>query len=151
MKTRVSIRGALFAVAAMLVALCFAPSAFARVHVGVGISVPGISIGVGNCWRCGYYAPPVSYAPYYPPAYAAPVYYPAPVYYAPRPVYYGYGRVTTRRRTTTPRVAAITAPGITIVAGSMAMVATTTTAIAEPVVVAALRYSHVRCAKTLHA
>lgn len=91
MKTRVSIRGALFAVAAMLMALCFAPSAFARVHVGVGISVPGISIGVGNCLRCGYYAPPVPYAPYYPPAYAAPVYYPAPVYYAPRPVYYGYG------------------------------------------------------------
>ena len=62
------------------------PNAFARVHVGIGISVPGVAIGIGNCWRCGY-PPPV----YYQPAYAAPVYYPAPVYYSPRPVYYGPG------------------------------------------------------------
>jgi hypothetical protein len=76
-------------VAAVLAASCFiVPSAFARVHVGVGISLPGIAIGVGNCGRCGYVAaPPVYYAPAYPaPAY----YYPAPTYYAPAPVYYGY-------------------------------------------------------------
>lgn len=79
-------------VAALLAAsFLVVPSAFARVHVGVGISVPGISVGVGNCWNCGYYPPPPVY---YQPAYvAAPVYYPAPVYYTPRPVYYGYGYV----------------------------------------------------------
>lgn len=77
-------------VAAVLAASFFiVPSAFARVHVGVGISVPGVAIGVGNCWNCGYaYAPPPSV--YYQPAYAGPAYYPAPVYY-PQPVYYGYG------------------------------------------------------------
>lgn len=74
-------------VAAVLAASFFiVPSAFARVHVGIGISVPGVAVGVGNCWRCGYPPPPV----YYQPAYA-PVYYPAPVYYTPRPVYYGDG------------------------------------------------------------
>lgn len=77
-------------VAAVLAASFFiVPSAFARVHVGVGISVPGVAIGVGNCWNCGYaYAPPPPV--YYQPAYAGPAYYPAPVYY-PQPVYYGYG------------------------------------------------------------
>lgn len=77
-------------VAAVLAASFFiVPSAFARVHVGIGISVPGVAIGVGNCWRCGYYPPPPPV--YYQPAYAAPVYYPAPAYYTPQPVYYGYG------------------------------------------------------------
>ncbi|MGH8233595.1 MAG: hypothetical protein ACREPU_05285 [Rhodanobacteraceae bacterium] len=79
---------AALAIAVVATSLWFAPSAIAHVHVGVGISVPGISVGVGNCWRCGYVAaPPV----YYQPAYPAPVYYgPAPVYYAPSPAYYGY-------------------------------------------------------------
>lgn len=75
-----------------------APSAFAGVHVGVGVGVygPGYAVGINSgCWRCGYYgyaAPPA----YYPaPAYPAPVYYlpayryyPAPVYYGP--AWYGY-------------------------------------------------------------
>ena len=81
-------------VAAVLAASFFiVPSAFARVHVGIGISVPGVAIGVGNCWRCGYYPPPPAYYQpgYYQPVYAGPAYYPAPVYYTPRPVYYGYG------------------------------------------------------------
>ena len=78
------------AVALLAASFLIVPSAFARVHVGVGISVPGVAIGVGNCWRCGYYPPPPPV--YYQPAYvAAPAYYPAPVYYTPRPVYYGYG------------------------------------------------------------
>jgi hypothetical protein len=81
-------RGAAVAMIA-LAAVWFAPAASAHVHVGIGISVPGVTVGVGNCWRCGYWAaPPV----YYQPAYPAPVYYPAPEYYAPRTVYYyGYG------------------------------------------------------------
>lgn len=77
-------------VAAVLAAsFLIMPSAFARVHVGIGISVPGVAVGVGNCWNCGYvYAPPPPV--YYAPAYA-PAYYPAPppVYYT-QPVYYGY-------------------------------------------------------------
>ena len=78
-------------VAVLAASFLIVPSAFARVHVGVGISVPGIAIGVGNCWRCGY-PPPVYYQPaYYQPVYAGPAYYPAPVYYQPQPVYYGYG------------------------------------------------------------
>lgn len=80
-------------VAAVLAAsFVIVPSALARVHVGVGISVPGISVGIGNCWRCGYVPPPAYYPPVYaPPVYYGPAYYPAPAYYAPRPVYYGYG------------------------------------------------------------
>ncbi|MGH8214845.1 MAG: hypothetical protein ACREPZ_04030, partial [Rhodanobacteraceae bacterium] len=68
--------------AVLVAAMCAAPAALAHSHVGFGIS-----IGVGNCWRCGYRAaPPVYYAPAYPPpAY----YYPPTVYYAP-PAYYGY-------------------------------------------------------------
>jgi hypothetical protein len=63
----------------LVVAVCAAPAALAHSHVG-------ISIGVGNCWGCGYRTPPpVYYAPAYPP----PVYYPPTVYYA-SPVYYGY-------------------------------------------------------------
>lgn len=90
MKSGKFIRRAGFAIALLVASFVIVPSAFARVHVGVGISVPGLSIGVGNCWRCGYgyVAPPPPV--YYQPAYAAPAYYPAPVYYAPRPVYYGY-------------------------------------------------------------
>ncbi len=76
-------------VAAAVLAASFVivPSALARVHVGVGISVPGVTVGIGNCWRCGYVPAPVYYPPVY---YAAPAYYPAPAYYAPSPVYYGY-------------------------------------------------------------
>lgn len=84
-------RTALVAAVAVM-SLWFAPSAFARVHIGVGIAVPGVSIGVGNCWRCGYWpAPPVYYygPAYYAPAYPPVAYYPGP-YYAPGPVYYGY-------------------------------------------------------------
>lgn len=92
MKLRGWMRGATLAVAVFATALWFAPRANAHSHVsiGVGIAVPGVSIGVGNCWRCGYWAaPPVVYAPAYP----APVYYGAPAYYAPPPppAYYGYG------------------------------------------------------------
>jgi hypothetical protein len=67
-------------------ALFTASSANARGDVSwsVGISAPGVVLGVA--------APPVYYAPpppvYYRPA--APVYYaPPPVYYRPAPVYYG--------------------------------------------------------------
>jgi len=80
------------AVAVLAASFVIVPSAFARVHVGVGISVPGINIGVGNCWNCGYVPAPVYYPAYgyaAPAYYPAPVYYPAPAYYAPRPVYYG--------------------------------------------------------------
>ncbi|QDL36454.1 hypothetical protein [Rhodoferax sediminis] len=72
--------GALFTVA----------SANAEVNWSVGVSVPGVAVGVLN--------PPVYYMP--APVYAAPppvyyqpaprVYYrPPPVYYRPAPVYYG--------------------------------------------------------------
>ena len=88
MNIRAFVRRAGLAAAVLAASFLIVPSAFARVHVGIGISVPGVAIGVGNCWNCGYaYAPP-------PPVYYAPAYYPAlaPVYYAPpRPVYYGYG------------------------------------------------------------
>ena len=89
MNIRGFVRRAGLAVAVLAASFLIIPSAFARVHVGIGISVPGVAIGVGNCWRCGY-PPPVAY---YPPVYAAPAYYPPPppVYYAPQPVYYGYG------------------------------------------------------------
>lgn len=80
-----------WAAALVAASMLVVPMASARVHVGVGISVPGLTVGVGNCWRCGYrVAPPV----YYQPVYPAPVYYPVPVYYAPRPAYYGYGYYT---------------------------------------------------------
>lgn len=88
MQTHSLVRRAGWIGAVLAASLLVAPMASARVHVGVGIAVPGLSIGVGNCWNCGYVAaPPV----YYPPAYyPAPVYYPAPAYYA-APAYYGYG------------------------------------------------------------
>lgn len=89
MNIRGFVRRAGLVAAVLAASFWIVPSAFARVHVGIGISVPGVAIGVGNCWRCGYYPPPPVY---YEPAYAGPVYYPAPapVYY-PQPVYYGYG------------------------------------------------------------
>jgi hypothetical protein len=84
-------RGGL-AIALLAASFLIAPGAFARSHVsvGIGISTPGFGVSVGDCWRCGYWAPPPVY---YAPAYPAPVYYPAPapVYYVPRPAYYGYG------------------------------------------------------------
>ncbi len=84
-------RGGL-AIALLAASFLIVPGAFAHSHVsvGIGISTPGFGVSVGDCWRCGYLAPPpVYYAPAYPP----PVYYPAPatVYYVPRPAYYGYG------------------------------------------------------------
>jgi len=93
MNVRGFVRRATLATAVLAASLWVVPSAFARSHVsvGVGISVPGVSIGVGNCWRCGYWGPPAPV--YYAPAYPPPVYYSAPaaVYYTPPPVYYGYG------------------------------------------------------------
>ncbi|HLI16905.1 MAG TPA: hypothetical protein VKV22_01385 [Rhodanobacteraceae bacterium] len=87
MKVRAFTRYAGAAVAMVAASMFIVPMASAHVHIGVGIFVPGVTVGVGNCWRCGYWAaPPV----YYTPAYPAPVYYPAPGYYAPPPVYYGY-------------------------------------------------------------
>jgi hypothetical protein len=90
-------RGSL-AIALLAASFWIAPGALAHSHVsvGIGIAAPGFGVSVGNCWRCGYWAPPAYYAPpppvYYAPAYPAPVYYPGPVYYAPRPAYYlGYG------------------------------------------------------------
>ena len=98
------------AVGVALVALGGVGIAQARdVNWSVGVSVPGVAVGVGNGYSVYtapapvYYAPPppVYYAPpppvYYappPPVYYAPprpVYYapPRPVYYAPAPVYYG--------------------------------------------------------------
>lgn len=86
-------------------ALGFAGTAQARDHVGVsvGISVPGVQVGVGNVYpayptypvysqpRPVYVQPrPVYVQPR--PVYIQPrpVYYaPQPVYYAPQPVYYG--------------------------------------------------------------
>ncbi|MBA8883150.1 hypothetical protein [Dokdonella fugitiva] len=83
--------------------LALAPAAFARSHwnVGIGIGLPGISIGYSDCHHCGrgwggnyyyggyyssYYAP-VYYGPtYYGPSYYDTAYY-GPAYYYPR--YYG--------------------------------------------------------------
>ncbi len=69
--------------------LAFASAASARDHFSLGISVPGLSIGVGNHHTYvgvggGYYGGGYGY---YEPAYYAPTYY-APTYYAPAPVYY---------------------------------------------------------------
>jgi hypothetical protein len=65
-----------------------APAAFARSHVSVGVSVPGVSVGYHSGWHGhnnyyvgvggGYYGP--RYGGYHG-------YYPG--YYAPAPVYYG--------------------------------------------------------------
>lgn len=100
-----TIRGAILALALLAGSFWIAPSALARVHVGVGIGLygPGYAVGINSgCWRCGYgyygyVAPPVYYpAPAYPaPVYYGPTYYPAPIYYRPAyytvPGYYGYG------------------------------------------------------------
>lgn len=76
--------GAALAVAVVIASSLIVPSALAHTHVSIGIYVPGVTVGVGNCWRCGYrVAPPVVY---YQPAYPAPVYYAPPAVY-----YYGYG------------------------------------------------------------
>ena len=86
MNIRGFVRRAGLVAAVLAASFLIVPSAFARVHVGIGISVPGVAVGVGNCWSCGYvYASP-------PPVYYAPAYYPAPppVYYT-QPVYYGDG------------------------------------------------------------
>lgn len=70
-------------------ALFAAGTASAQVGWSVGISAPGVAVGVGNP---GYYAPAPVYVAPPPPVYyrPAPVYYgpPPPVYYGPRP-YYG--------------------------------------------------------------
>ncbi len=65
--------------------LALAPAAFARDHFGIGIALPGLSIGVGNGgWgRRGYVD--VGVGGYYSPAY----YESAPVYYDTYPAYYG--------------------------------------------------------------
>ena len=76
-------------------ALGFSHTAEARDNVGVsvGISVPGVQIGVGNVYPAYpvyQQAPPVYVQPR--PVYVQPrpVYVqPAPVYYGPQPVYYG--------------------------------------------------------------
>lgn len=92
MNMRGFLRRAVLAVGLLAAAFFVVPSAFAGSHVsvGIGIAAPGFGVSVGNCWRCGYWAPPPPV--YYAPAYPSPVYYPAPpVYYVPRPAYYGYG------------------------------------------------------------
>lgn len=81
--------------ALLLGSLCLAPAAVARTHISIGVALPGVGIGVGNCWNCGYVAPIYPAPVYYP----SPVYYaPAPAYYAPAPVYYGYGAYYAPRR-----------------------------------------------------
>lgn len=105
MKLRKHVRsGALFT-AIILSAIAFAPAASAHspVRVGVGVSLPGITVGVGNCRGCDYWNAPRVYrepaylpAGYYGQRYQAPVYYLDPPYYVTRPVrsygYYGYPR-----------------------------------------------------------
>lgn len=70
-----------------LAALGGASTAQARdVNWSVGVSSPGVAIGVGNGYSVYTSPAPIYYAP--PPAYYAPP-PPPPVYYAPpRPVYY---------------------------------------------------------------
>lgn len=68
--------------------LAFASVASARDHFSLGISVPGLTVGVGNHHTYvgvgGYYG-----GGYYAPAYYGPTYYaPAPVYYDTYPTYY---------------------------------------------------------------
>ena len=56
------------------------------VNWSVGVSAPGVAVGVGNAYPVYSSPAPVYYAP--PPVYYAPP-PPPPVYYAPpRPVYY---------------------------------------------------------------
>ena len=87
-------RGFRARVVGLLVAagLALTPAAFARGHVSVGISVPGVAIGYGPGYY-GYYGPryygPVVYDDYY----YDPYYY-GPSYYGPSVVigggYYGH-------------------------------------------------------------
>lgn len=100
MQLRNVIRRGAVITAIALAAIWFAPAATARshVHVGVGINLPGLSIGVGNCWHCGYWSAPRVYAAppyagygYYGSAYPAPVYYLDPPYYMTRPALVPYG------------------------------------------------------------
>ncbi len=81
-----------FALFGLLIGAGFAlaPAAFARGHVslGIGIGLPGLSLGYSDCRPC--------YGGYYGGGYSATYYGPAPVYYAPAPAYYGpayYGAV----------------------------------------------------------
>lgn len=68
--------------------LALAPAAFARSHwnVGIGIGLPGVSIGYSDCHHCGrgwggnYYYGGGYYSSYYAPAYYGPTYY-GPTYY----------------------------------------------------------------------
>src|SRR6476620_7451992 len=74
--------------------LALAPAAFARGHVDIGVSVPGVSVGyygghhgrgyvnVGGYYG-GYYGPTYYYDPYYAPVVYDSYYYPYPhrVYY----------------------------------------------------------------------
>jgi hypothetical protein len=83
---------------AMVLGLCvaagllLAPAAFARTHVGVGISLPGVSVGYwggghGHWGGRGFVG--VGFGGYYGPYYGyGPGYYAAPAYYGP--VYYGH-------------------------------------------------------------
>ena len=92
----------------LVAGVSLAPAAFARSHVsvGVGINLPGVSIGVSNWGHGGYayggygwagnYAYPAAYPAYYggyyAPEYYGPTYYSSysyPVYSGPR--YYGGG------------------------------------------------------------
>lgn len=92
----------------LVAGVSLAPAAFARSHVsvGVGINLPGVSIGFSDCRHCGYghgwggnyygysaVVSPAYYGGYYMPAYyeSYPAYY-GPAYYSPRyygPSYYG--------------------------------------------------------------
>jgi hypothetical protein len=64
--------------------LALAPAAFARDHFSVGISLPGVAVGIGP--HRGY----VGVGGYYAPGYYGPAYYgPSPVYYDTYPGYYG--------------------------------------------------------------
>ena len=64
--------------------LALAPAAFARGHVDIGVSVPGVSLGY--CHYCGYRGG-YGYVGYYGGGYYAPAYYDG--YYEPvYPAYY---------------------------------------------------------------
>jgi hypothetical protein len=60
--------------------LALAPAAFARGHVGIGISLPGVSVGYSGGHR-GFVGVGGYYGGYYAPAYYDPY------YYAPYPAY----------------------------------------------------------------
>ena len=90
-KNQRSVRSMLASAGLALVALLGAGVAQARdVNWSVGISSPGVVVGMDNNRGVRVMPPPVYLAP--PPPPPRPVYYPAPpqpVYYAPpRPVYY---------------------------------------------------------------